>query len=88
MTDKTQLNKQDQSRVTKAVQAGQKVIKDGGTKVAASMTIFREIHELDQDTVVKAFVDGATLTPKGALTYWYNCRRKLKKENDSENAKS
>ena len=80
MGDQKQLSKQDQLRVTKSIQEGQKVIKEGGTKVQASMTMFRLIHDLDQEVVVKAFVEGASLTPKGALTYWYNCRRKLKKE--------
>ena len=80
MGDQKQLSKQDQLRVTKSIQEGQKVIKEGGTKVQASMTMFRLIHDLDQEVVVKALVEGASLTPKGALTYWYNCRRKLKKE--------
>ena len=80
MTEEKQLSKQDQTRITKSVQEGQKIIKEDGTKVQASMAIFRVIHDLDQETVVKAFVEGASLTPKGALTYWYNCRRKLRKE--------
>jgi hypothetical protein len=29
-----------------------------------------------REVIVAAFVAGATLTEKGALTYWYNCRRK------------
>lgn len=76
-----ELTKHDKERIAKAVEAGKKAIKEGKTKVEASMTIFRAINDLDQEIVVKAFVDGASLTPKGALTYWYNCRRKLKKEN-------
>lgn len=81
MSIENKISKQDQAKIDKAVQVGQKIIKDGGTKVDASMAIYREIHIFEQDVVVKAFVDGATLTPKGALTYWYNCRRKLVKEN-------
>ena len=80
MTDKKPLSKQDQTRITKSIQEGQKIIKEGGTKVQASMTMFRLIHDLNQEDVVKAFVEGASLTQKGALTYWYNCRRKMKKE--------
>lgn len=76
----TKSSKDNSAKISKAVQAGQKVIKEGGTKVEASMAIFRLLHDLEQDVVVKAFVDGATLTPKGALTYWYNCRRRFKKE--------
>ena len=33
----------------------------------------------EKDVVIAAFVQGATLTEKGAVTYWYNCRRKAKK---------
>ena len=84
MTTEKQLSKQDQSRIAKAVQDGQKIIKEGGTKIEASMAVLRAIHDLDQETVVKAFIEGASLTPKGALTHWYNCRRKLKKELDAD----
>jgi len=80
MPAENQPSKQDAARIAKAILEGKRVIKEGGTKVDASMIIFRVINDLDQETVVKAFVDGATLTPKGALTYWYNCRRKLQKE--------
>jgi len=34
----------------------------------------------DKDLVVAAFIKGASLTEKGALTYWYNCKRKAAKE--------
>ena len=33
-----------------------------------------------KEVIVAAFIEGATLTEKGALTYWYNCRRKAAKE--------
>lgn len=72
--------KVDPTKITKAVEQGKKIIKDDGTKVDAAMAIFRLTNDLDQKTIVKAFVDGALLTPKGALIYWYNCRWKLKKE--------
>ena len=35
--------------------------------------------EKEKDVVIAAFIQGATLTEKGAVTYWYNCRRKAKK---------
>jgi hypothetical protein len=41
------------------------------------MAIFRHLEAMPQATITKAFVEGATLTEKGALTYWYNCRRRL-----------
>ena len=44
------------------------------------MAIFRVIGDGSQETVVQAFIEGASLTPAGALTYWYNCKRKLARE--------
>ena len=41
------------------------------------MAIYRHLHDCPQQTVINAFVEGASLTPKGALTYWYNYRRKF-----------
>ena len=38
-----------------------------------------KLKAADRETVVAAFVEGAGLTEKGALTYWYNCRRKAAK---------
>jgi hypothetical protein len=34
---------------------------------------------MDKELVTAAFVAGAGLTPKGAVTYWYNCKRKAEK---------
>jgi uncharacterized protein YccT (UPF0319 family) len=62
-----------------AVAAGKALIDEGKTKAEAAMAIYLLIEGEEQDTVVKAFVEGATLTEKGALTYWYNCRRKVKR---------
>jgi hypothetical protein len=43
------------------------------------MAIFTALKDEEKDVVVAAFVQGATLTEKGAVTYWYNCGRKAKK---------
>lgn len=66
--------------IQQAIADGKVLISEGKSKAEAAMAIFRLIGESSQETVVQAFVDGATLTPKGALTYWYNCKRKLAKE--------
>ena len=66
--------------VAMAVTEGQALIAEGKTKVEAAMAIYRHLHESPQEVVLQAFIDGASLTPKGALTYWYNCRRKLSRE--------
>ncbi|MBL0423443.1 hypothetical protein JI739_24130 [Ramlibacter sp. AW1] len=65
--------------VKTAIQAGQKVIADGGTKADAARAMFEIIKDEPKEVIVAAFVVGATLTEKGALTYWYNCKRKASK---------
>lgn len=62
-----------------AVAAGRLLIDQGKPKIAAAMVIYEKLEKLPQDDVVKVLIEGANLTSKGALTYWYNCRRKLKK---------
>jgi hypothetical protein len=66
--------------IAQAVAEGQALIAAGKTKVEAAMAIYRHLHDSPQETVINAFVEGASLTPKGALTYWYNCRRKISRE--------
>jgi len=66
--------------IQQAIADGKALIAEGKSKADAAMAIFRLIGESSQETVVQAFVEGATLTPKGALTYWYNCKRKLARE--------
>ncbi len=55
------------------------MIKDGKPKVEAATAMFQKLKGADRETVVAAFVEGAGLTEKGAVTYWYNCRRKIGK---------
>ena len=59
-----------------AVNEGKKLIGEGKTKSQAAMAIYTSLQSNDKETVVKAFVEGASLTEKGAMTYWYNCKRK------------
>ena len=63
-----------------AIVAGNDIIKQGKPKIEAAMTIYCLIGSQPQEIVLQAFVEGATLTPKGALTYWYNCKRKLARD--------
>lgn len=79
-TQTAKSSKDDDALIAEAVAEGQAAISNGETKIAAAMVIYRKLEALDQETVVQALIDGASLTPKGALTYWYNCRRKLAKE--------
>lgn len=62
-----------------AIAKGKALIKDGKSKADAAMVIFDALPGEEKEVVIAAFVQGATLTEKGAVTYWYNCRRKAKK---------
>ncbi len=66
--------------VKKAVALGKEAIKAGKSKADAARAIFGDLKNEDKAIVIQAFVDGAGLTPKGATTYWYNCRRKAAKQ--------
>ena len=61
--------------VREAIAQGQAIIKEGKSKADAARAIYAALKDEDKDLIVAAFVEGATLTPKGALTYWYNCKR-------------
>ncbi|WP_265949782.1 hypothetical protein [Dechloromonas sp. A34] len=65
--------------IKEAIAKGKTVIKEGKSKADAAMLIFEALKDEEKDVVIAAFVQGATLTEKGAVTYWYNCRRKAKK---------
>ena len=65
--------------IKEAIAKGKALIKEGKSKAEAAMEIFTALKDEEKDVVIAAFVQGATLTEKGAVTYWYNCRRKAKK---------
>ena len=73
---KIDLNKQP---IKDAIAKGKALIKEGKSKADAAMVIFEALKAEEKDVVIASFVQGATLTEKGAVTYWYNCRRKAKK---------
>lgn len=70
----------DKPVIKQAILEGKSLIAEGKSKADAARAIYEAISEEDKEVIVAAFVEGATLTPKGALTYWYNCRRKASKE--------
>lgn len=70
----------DEKRVAEAVKEGLAMIAQGKTNIDAATAIYRLIEDHSQETAVKAFIQGASLTERGALTYWYNCRRKRARE--------
>lgn len=66
--------------VKQAVADGKALIKDGKTKVEAAMAIYAKVKAADRETIVAALKEGAGLTDKGAMTYYYNCKRKSGKQ--------
>lgn len=66
--------------VKKAIQEGKAVRIGGGTKADAARAMFKVIHSESKEIIVAAFIEGADLTEKGALTYWYNCKRRASKD--------
>jgi hypothetical protein len=66
--------------VRKAIAVGKDMRRVPDTsKADVARKMFETIAEEPREVIVQAFVDGAGLTPKGAQTYFYNCRRKAKK---------
>lgn len=76
----------DKAIIEEAISEGKKLIAAGKSKIDTALAIYAKLEGMEQDVIVRAFIEGATLTEKGALTYWYNCRRRLAKERRSEPA--
>ena len=65
---------------TQAVSEGRVLIESGKSKREAAMAIYSILQDRGKDEVIRAFIEGASLTEKGAVTYWYNCKRKIGKD--------
>ena len=65
--------------IKEAITRGKAIIAEGKSKVEAAMSIYQALNTEEKEAIIAAFVQGATLTEKGAVTYFYNCRRKFKK---------
>jgi len=71
--------------VRKAIALGKDMRKQPDTsKADVARKMFETIAEEPREVIVQAFVDGAGLTPKGAQTYFYNCRRRAEKAAESQ----
>lgn len=86
MTDKlkatTTTIKPNPKTIQDAINIGNDLIKKQTTKAETAMVMYRLLHESGcyQETIVDAFIKGASLTPMGARTYFYNCKRKYQAE--------
>lgn len=63
-----------------AIAQGLALIKEGKTKADAARAMYAVIKAEPKEVIIAAFVAGATLTEKGAQTYWYNCKRRAEKK--------
>ena len=79
-TKKTETNPKNVANYKKAVALGKDLSKTPDiTKAEVARKMFELIQDEPREVIAKAFVEGANLTPKGAMTYVYNIRRKMKK---------
>ena len=77
---KTEIKPANPANFKKAISTGQAMTKKGGvTKAEVARAIFDLVKDEDRDVIVQVFIKGCGLTPKGAMTYVYNVRRKLAK---------
>ena len=79
-TPKQRIEAKDKNRYAKAVQDGRSILTDGGSKADAARAIYRLIHDEHREVVLRAFIEGADVTPKGSPTYYYNISRKFRKQ--------
>lgn len=77
--DKQTLLPNDPARYAQAIEEGKKQLNQGNSKADAARAIFRLIHAEPREVVLRAFIEGADVTPKGAPTYYYNINRKFRK---------
>ena len=89
-TDKSDTNKllvhKDSQRLASAISEGKSILKECGSKASAARRIYELIHDEHREIILKAFIDGADVTPKGAPTYYYNISRKFKRRNTAVSA--
>jgi hypothetical protein len=70
----------DSELVQRAIAEGGALIKAGKSKADAARAIYVLLKDEPRDVVIEAFIQGATITPKGAPTYFYNVSRKFKRD--------
>lgn len=70
----------DKENVQNAIAQGLALLKEGKSKADAARLIYGLLETESRDVVIEAFIHGATITPKGAPTYFYNVSRKFKRE--------
>lgn len=71
-------------QISTAIAKGLEVISSGGSKADAARVIYEMIKDEPREVIIKAFIDGATVTEKGSPTYFYNVRRQFDRKQREE----
>ncbi len=74
----------NQEQYSNAVAKGLEVIASGGSKADAARAIYEMLLDETREVIVKAFIEGATVTEKGSPTYFYNVRRQYERKQREE----
>ena len=69
----------DPTRYRQAIVHGKQALAAENSKAAAARVIFQELVDEPREVVLRAFIEGANITPKGSPTYFYNISRKFKR---------
>ena len=78
----------NQEQYSNAVAKGLEVIASGGSKADAARAIYEMLLDESREVIVKAFIEGATVTEKGSPTYFYNVRRQFDRSQREEAKKT
>jgi len=69
----------DLHRYQQAIEQGQSILAEHNSKAAAAREVFRLLQGEHRDVILKAFIEGASVTVKGSPTYYYNISRKFRR---------
>ncbi len=70
----------NQAQYDAAIAKGKEILSAGGSKADAARAIYAMLLDETREIVLRAFMEGATVTEKGSPTYFYNISRKFKRE--------
>lgn len=83
-TDQNSSENKNSEVYAEAISRGLDVIRSGGSKADAARAIYEMIKDEPREVIIKAFIDGATVTEKGSPTYFYNIRRQFDRKQREE----
>lgn len=76
----------DAKAYKEAIHKGKTVLTQGGSKADAAREINALLANEEREIVLRAFIEGASITEKGAPTYFYNIQRKARRKNGKKEA--